>query len=143
MNFSEWIERGAAGREAAARSAAAAIVREATGAGDDTVLFGSAVYGHAADEPLVVTLWAATTAGFATARVTTNPDPRLPDRAGISLSVEAWQRIAVLRLNGVSPLDERLAVTLTVGSTSIPSTEGNAQEVAALYRACASNLSRT
>jgi hypothetical protein len=120
----------------------ARLLRDVAGAVDDTVAFGTAEYAQSSDAPpLVVTLWAATAAGFATVRITTNPDPRSSNNmAGVTVLVEAWQRLPVLRLGGVSPLEERLALTLTVGSTSITSTKGDEQELIALYRACADFL---
>ena len=140
MKLSEWIKRGQPGREDAARVHAGRLLREVAGVADDTVVFGTAEYGQSSDAPLVVMLWAATPEGFATIRVTTNPDPsQSNDRAAVAVSVEAWHPITVLRLAGVSPLAEPLALTLTVGSTSISSTASDAQEVAALYRACASS----
>jgi hypothetical protein len=141
MKLSDWTNGGSSARDTAARSHSATLLRNVAGALDDTVVFGTAEYGQSTDAPLVVTLWAATRDGFATARVTTNPDPGASnERAGVSLFLQAWRTIDVLTLAGVSPLSDPLAPTLMAGSISISSTADDAQELVELYRACAGFL---
>ena len=102
--------------------------------GEDPLCYAATNWGVEGTDPVQVTMWAATSAGFATAKAT------VPERqrsgATVDVRIQDWRDISgplEIRRQG-DPEDERLPLETQIGEVSITSDKYDSEEVLALYK---------
>ncbi|MGH2966293.1 MAG: hypothetical protein ACRDMH_13085 [Solirubrobacterales bacterium] len=138
MKMSQWADSGPAGTtEGWARHKAAETLPELISLNEDPVAIGSGLVPTGTDGRHTVTLWAATSVGFATVTITVDPNPMKDSDPQLRIVIEPWARVTALRFESEGdPTEGPLPVTLTVGGARIDTLGRDRVQGIALFRAC-------